>query len=44
MDKMLGELKTTYPSLEKGNYSHFVHSMHAYEKDFPVIKKMLNEH
>lgn len=41
MDKMVEELKPTYPNLTKGEYSHFVHSMHAYEKDEKVILKML---
>jgi len=41
MDKMLEELKDKYPNLQKGAYSHFAHSMHAYEKDADVIQKML---
>lgn len=41
MDKMLEELKPTYPTLEKGNYTHIAHSFHAYEKDEVIIKKML---
>ena len=43
MDKMLLDLKDTYPLLKKGKYTHMVHSMHAYGKDFPVIRKMLGE-
>lgn len=43
MDLMLEELKETYPNLKKGRYSHMAHSMHAYEKDFPTIRKMLGE-
>lgn len=41
MDKMLEELKPTYPNLQKGTYTHFAHSMHAYEKDAEVIQKMI---
>lgn len=41
MDKMVEELKPTYPELTKGEYSHTVHSMHAYEKDEKAILKML---
>jgi thymidylate synthase len=41
MDKMLDELRETYPDLEKGTYSHFVHSMHAYERDEKTILSML---
>lgn len=43
MDRMLGELKHKYPTLEKGVYTQFVHSIHAYEKDEAVIKKMIGE-
>jgi thymidylate synthase len=41
MDKMIDELKPTYPALEKGSYTHTVHSMHIYEKDEAHIMKML---
>lgn len=41
MDKMIDELKPTYPSLTKGTYTHTVHSMHIYEKDEAAILKML---
>jgi thymidylate synthase len=43
MDKMVDELKPTYPDLAKGCYTHTVHSLHIYEKDIPVIKKMIGE-
>lgn len=43
MDRMIEELKPTYPSLTKGTYTHVAHSMHAYEKDGPAILKMLGE-
>lgn len=41
MDRMLEELKPTYPELEKGTYTHIVHSMHMYERDEETVKKML---
>jgi thymidylate synthase len=41
MDRMLAELKPTYPELEKGRYTHFVHSIHCYEKDADTIVKMI---
>ncbi len=43
MDKMVDELKPTYPSLTKGTYTHIVHSMHIYEKDELAILKMIGE-
>ncbi len=43
MDKMLEELKPTYPELTKGEYTHTVHSLHLYEKDILTIQKMLGE-
>lgn len=43
MDKMLDELKDTYPELKKGSYTHLVHSLHIYEKDLDVVNKMLGE-
>jgi hypothetical protein len=43
MDRMVEELKPTYPNLQKGEYTHIVHSMHAYEKDEKAILKMLGE-
>ena len=41
MDKMLDELRLTYPNLQKGKYTHLAHSLHAYEKDAEIIQKML---
>jgi thymidylate synthase len=41
MDKMIDELKPTYPTLTKGDYTHVVHSCHIYEKDKDAILKML---
>jgi thymidylate synthase len=42
MDRMIIELKDTYPNLRKGHYTHTVHSMHIYEKDSEMIERMLN--
>jgi hypothetical protein len=41
MDKMIEELKFTYPNLTKGHYTHTVHSLHIYERDQDKILKML---
>jgi len=41
MDRMVEELKPTYPNLTKGVYTHIVHNIHCYEKDEVVINKML---
>lgn len=43
MDKMLEELKSTYPTLQKGSYTHLAHSAHIYEKDADVILKMIGD-
>ena len=43
IDKMVEDLKPVYPDLEKGHYTHTVHSMHIYEKDEPAIRKMIGE-
>lgn len=43
MDRMVEELKDTYPNLSKGTYTHTVHSMHIYEKDELAILKMLGD-
>ena len=41
MDLMLDELKATYPDLTKGAYTHTVHSLHVYERDFEKIRKAI---
>lgn len=41
MDKMVEELKPHYPDLKKGSYTHTVHSLHIYEKNEELVKKML---
>lgn len=38
---MRDELKDEYPMLEIGSYTHFVHSLHIYDRDAPRILKML---
>jgi hypothetical protein len=43
MDKMVAELKDVYPNLTKGHYTHTVHSLHIYEKNEEMVKKMLGE-
>jgi thymidylate synthase len=41
IDRMVEELKLTYPNLTKGYYTHIVHSLHCYERDEDKIKKAL---
>lgn len=36
-------LKKTYPNLELGSYTHFVHSMHIYERHFDLVSQMLEK-
>lgn len=43
MDRMIEELKPTYPELTKGFYTHTVHSLHIYERNEEMVKKMLGE-
>ena len=43
IDRMLEELKPTYPELKKGSYTHLSHSMHMYEKDIKKINKMIGD-
>lgn len=44
MDRMLSELQAIkYPDLQKGTYTHFVHSIHAYENDGETILKMIGD-
>jgi len=44
MDRMVDELKPTYPSLTKGHYSHTTHSAHIYMDDHEKVLKMLGTH
>lgn len=43
MDRMVEELKSIYPNLKKGMYTHTVHSLHIYEKNEEMVKKMLGD-
>lgn len=43
MDRMVEELKPHYPNLKKGHYTHTVHSLHIYERNEEMVKKMLGE-
>jgi thymidylate synthase len=43
MDKMVEELKPNYPDLQKGHYTHTVHSLHIYERNEEMVKKMIGE-
>jgi hypothetical protein len=40
-ERMLADLKSTYPELEMGYFEHFAHSLHIYTKDSEIVKKML---
>ena len=39
--QMLILLKPHYPNLELGTYTHYVHSLHIYERHFDLIKEMI---
>jgi len=41
LDRMVDELKFTYPNLTKGTYTHLAHSSHIYERDLAKIEKAL---
>lgn len=41
MHRMRDELQGTYPDLEIGTYTHYVHSLHIYDRDEDKILKML---
>lgn len=41
MDRMIVDLRSIYPELTKGEYTHCSNSMHIYEKDEKAILKML---
>jgi thymidylate synthase len=36
-------LKSTYPDLELGSYTHIAHSLHIYERHFQLVEDMLKE-
>lgn len=41
MGRMQYDLKDVYPDLEIGNYTHYVHNLHIYDRDEEKILKML---
>lgn len=41
LDRMVAELKPTYPELVKGTYTHIAHSMHIYDRDETKVGRML---
>lgn len=41
IDKMIEELKPYYPNLTKGSYTHTVHSLHIYERNEDMVKRMI---
>lgn len=43
IDRMVDELKPYYPELQKGHYTHTVHSLHIYERDLEKINKALGQ-
>ena len=43
IEKMVNELKSTYPELVSGSYTHIAHSMHMYEKDLQCINDMIGD-
>jgi len=44
LEKMYNELKPTYPSLKRGTYTMFCNNIHLYERNFEIVKKMLNDY
>ncbi len=43
MYKMRIELIDIYPNLEIGEYTHYVHNIHIYERDIAKVQKMIGE-
>lgn len=43
IDRMIDELKPHYPNLTKGTYTHTVHSLHIYERNEDMVKRMIGE-
>jgi thymidylate synthase len=43
MFKMKHDLREVYPDLEIGNYTHYVHNLHVYDRDEDKILKMLGD-
>lgn len=42
-EKMLAELKCTYPTLTIGHFNFMTDSLHIYERNFTAIKKMIGK-
>jgi thymidylate synthase len=40
-EQMYNHLKSYYPRLEMGTYTHIVHSLHIYERHFNLVEDML---
>lgn len=40
---MFEQVRKTYGDLELGTYTHIAHSMHLYENDYDLVKKMLEK-
>lgn len=43
MERMVEELRTVYPELEVGSYTHIAHSFHLYERNLEMVNKMLGD-
>jgi thymidylate synthase len=43
IDRMVEELKPTYPNLTRGTYTHTVHSLHIYERNEEMVLKMIGK-
>lgn len=41
--QMFTLLKKVYPELELGKYTHYVNSMHLYERNFKIVEDMLTQ-
>jgi thymidylate synthase len=41
INRMVEELKPSYPNLVPGTYTHIAHNIHIYERDLEKVKKML---
>jgi len=42
-ERMVEELKVTYPDLQVGDMNFLAHSMHLYDRDLNIAKKMIGE-
>jgi thymidylate synthase len=43
LQRMREELLFTYSGLQMGTYTHIAHSLHIYENDVDIVKKMIGE-